>query len=104
MWSVRVLTIFYCFLESGDSLGGHGGAQFTTIDADHDTHNTTNCAKLFHGAWWYKACHASNLNGRYLGGNHTSDADGINWKTFRDYHHSMKTTRMEISPISSEGA
>lgn len=93
--------LYRWFLDSGDSLLVHGGAQFSTIDADHDTHNTSNCAKAYHGAWWYKSCHASNLNGRYLRGNHTSFADGINWKAFREYHHSMKTTRMKIAPVNS---
>ncbi|VDI76811.1 Hypothetical predicted protein, partial [Mytilus galloprovincialis] len=25
-----------------------------------------NCAQYFHGAWWHKTCHHSNLNGGYL--------------------------------------
>ena len=31
-----------------------------------------NCAISFKGGWWYKHCHGSNQNGRYLTGHHTS--------------------------------
>ena len=80
---------------TGDSMSLCNEQQFTTRDYDHDSW-PHNCAIRFHGAWWYKACHLSNLNGDYLNGTHASYADGVNWKTFKDYHNSMKATEMKF--------
>ena len=77
----------------------HNGMMFTTQDRDHDIRDF-NCAVKYHGAWWYKACHYSNLNGAYLAGDHSTFADGVNWKTFRGYNYSLKTTEMKIRPVS----
>ena len=45
-----------------DSLSHHSGAPFSTSDNDNDKW-PMNCAAVFKGAWWYTACHSSNLNG-----------------------------------------
>ena len=50
---------------SGDSLSTRGaGQKFSTIDRDNDVHQRS-CAVAYAGAWWYDACHLSNLNGLY---------------------------------------
>jgi ficolin len=73
--------------------------QFSTKDQDNDKYPSS-CAQEFNGAWWYSACHSANLNGGYLRGNHPNIyAKGINWKTFRGYHHSLKATQMKIRPV-----
>nr|ADQ55819.1 fibrinogen-related protein [Mytilus galloprovincialis] len=79
----------------GDSLARSIGQNFTTKDQDNDKF-PQNCAVSFKGAWWYKECHDSNLNGQYLGGTHTSFADGVNWKAWKGYHYSLKATMMMI--------
>ena len=55
--------------------GYHNGMAFTTKDRDNDKYGE-NCAKdtQNHGAWWYRMCYYSNLNGRY-------DVKGLQWWT-----------------------
>ena len=81
---------------AGDALVNKNGKAFTTFDRDNDSTNSENCAVTYKGAWWYTACHASNLNGQYLNGQHTSFADGVNWYPFKGYHYSLKYTAMKI--------
>jgi len=78
----------------GDSFAAnHNGFKFSTADRDY----SNSCAKRFVGAWWYgTTCHFSNLNGKYLNGAHTSFADSINWRTWKEYHYSLKTTEMKV--------
>ena len=79
-------------------MGHHNGLEFSTKDKDNDRNSTGSCAIKHHGAWWYGACHAANLNGKYLHGSHTSYSygDGVNWYTWKGYEYSMKTTEMKI--------
>ncbi|XP_076080113.1 techylectin-5B-like [Mytilus galloprovincialis] len=75
--------------DAGDALAYHNGYMFTTKDK-----NNMDCSKTYKGAWWYNACHYSNLNGQYLTGTHASFADGVNWYQWRGYYYSLKSTRM----------
>ena len=45
-----------------DSLAYHNLMKFSTKDNDNDI-NSGNCATIYTGAWWYKGCQWSNLNG-----------------------------------------
>ena len=81
--------------DAGDSLAYHNGRKFTTKDRDNDL-NGVNCAVVYSGAWWYKSCHSSNLNGLYLGGPHESYANGIEWYLFRGFYYSLKFTEMKL--------
>ena len=78
----------------------HNGFGFTTTDVDNDAH-TVNCAEEFRGAWWYNACHESNLNGVYLAGSNSSYGDGITWSPWRGPYYSLKTTAMKIMAVYS---
>ena len=83
-------TLHYFFItgDAGDSFGIHNGMMFSTIDADNDN-GDRHCAVHYTGAWWYKNCHRSNLNARYLRGKHISYSDGVNWDTSKGEYYSF---------------
>ncbi|KAL7631283.1 UNVERIFIED_CONTAM: hypothetical protein RMT77_018416 [Armadillidium vulgare] len=83
--------------NAGDGLKPHSGMKFTSQDQDNDI-SSKNCAETYKGAWWHSACHSSNLNGLPHRANHTSYADGINWKPFRGHHYALKNTKLSIRP------
>jgi len=90
-----------CVLYSGtagDSLSYHRGQPFTTNDQDNDSWSG-NCAVQNKGAWWFNACHYSNLNGVYHHGKHSSVADGVNWSHWKGYKYSAKRAEMKIRPV-----
>ena len=90
-----MLTISGYTGNAGDSLSYHNGQQFTTYDRDNDA-DGTNCAERFGGAWWYKTCHNSNLNGRYYSHPDVERAQGLIWFHFRTHDYSLKYVTMKI--------
>ncbi|XP_049302318.1 techylectin-5A-like isoform X1 [Bactrocera dorsalis] len=84
---------------AGDSFSYHLGQKFSTKDSDNDK-DASNCAVQYTGAWWYKKCHASNLNGLYLGGEFPEDqyAKGVVWYAWRGFYYSLKYVHMAIRP------
>ena len=80
---------------AGDSLAYHNGMQFSTKDRDNDQTNV-NCASSSyrHGAWWYKNCVVSNLNGLYRSG--LSGDQGVTWYHFLNNWVSLKFAQMKL--------
>ena len=76
-----------------DSLTYHNNMAFTTKDRDNDRRGS-NCAVSYTGAWWYKSCHNSNLNGKYLGD--TTGSTGVNWYNWKNTDVSLKFTEMKL--------
>jgi len=83
---------------AGDSLSYHRGYPFSTKDQDNDI-SSKNCAVSRKGAWWYKNCHQSNLNGLYHHGAQSSYADGVNWSHWKGNKYSAKRAEMKIRPV-----
>jgi hypothetical protein len=81
---------------AGDSLDYHNGMMFTTYDRDNDKW-VTNCAENNgHGAWWYKSCHYSNLNGKYYNQSGKIGQAGINWWYLKRDNYSLKKVEMKF--------
>ena len=85
-----------------DAMALHNGHAFTTRDRDHDTWNR-NCAQVFGGAWWYKSCHTSNLNGKYVVHNPEDDtylpvSRKLSWSDGSNGWHHYTKVQMKIRP------
>jgi ficolin len=74
----------------------HNGRQFTTKDLDNDEWSG-NCAVSYRGAWWYRSCSVSNLNGLYGGPGVTSGRYDT-WYHWKNKYESLKGTRMMVRP------
>ena len=85
-----------CFFSgtAGDSLGYHRGAAFSTKDRDYDAWSSNSCAVARKGAWWYKHCNWSNLNGLYLNGK--ISGQGMVWYHWKKSEYSVKKSEMKI--------
>ena len=82
---------------AGDSLVDQNNMAFSTKDRDNDRWSG-NCAVSYTGAWWYKTCHYSNLNGKYLGNTRGSGKSVEWWHFKRDV--SLKFTELKLRPSS----
>ncbi|KAL5011835.1 hypothetical protein ScPMuIL_010386, partial [Solemya velum] len=92
--SMYLLTVNGYSGNAGDSLDYHNNMKFSTYDKDNDK-NYANCAESYKGAWWYKSCSNSNLNGRYYDrGTHTSGYYGLLWRLWKGWIYSLKSTTM----------
>ncbi|XP_043943006.1 microfibril-associated glycoprotein 4-like [Protopterus annectens] len=83
---------------AGDSLSYHYGQKFSTYDRDQDAANNGNCASLYHGGYWYGACHTSNPNGLYLRGSTSLLGQGIVWSSYKGQLYSLKSFEMKMRP------
>ena len=90
--------------NAGDSLTSawesHDNQPFSTKDHDNDNRFYDNCAEHYHGAWWFKSCFESHLNGVYYHkGSHDNYfvRNGIQWNTIH-VHSSLKYAVMMVKP------
>ncbi|XP_055864894.1 uncharacterized protein LOC106062803 [Biomphalaria glabrata] len=79
--------------NAGDSLRRQNNMFFSTLDRENDIDNIDHCAQRYLGAWWYKDCHVSNLNGQW--GN-TSFGKGMNWYGLTQWYDSVTFSEMKI--------
>ncbi|XP_072023046.1 ficolin-2-like [Amphiura filiformis] len=85
--------------DAGDSLSEHSGQVFSTRD-----HESGTCASAMQGAWWFRWCGDSSLNGL-----HPLDGDpenqygrGIIWGGWHGNGYSLSQTVMKFRPASEE--
>ena len=79
---------------AGDSLTYHNGMKFSTRDNDNEN-DSRHCALLFFGAWWFRGCFHSHLNGPYYHNPVVNNSNGIIWGHWKGYHYSLKFTEMK---------
>ena len=72
---------------AGDSMSGHSGQKFSARNVDQDVYDGK-CAILYRGAWWYSACHSSNLNSVYERATATTYANTVVWYDWKGHHYS----------------
>ena len=85
-----ILTVGGYSGTAGDSLAPHHKSTFST----RDNGSESTCARSFTGAWWYKSCYYSSLNGRYFN-SATYNTQSTNWYTWKNAHISLKFTEMK---------
>ncbi|XP_038061705.1 microfibril-associated glycoprotein 4-like [Patiria miniata] len=83
---------------AGDSLGWHMGRPFSTKDRDNDE-TWFNCAQSNSGAWWFRDCFSSHLNGKYYPDNNEGENKGVQWRSWKG-SYSMKACSMKMREIA----
>ncbi|XP_015244886.1 PREDICTED: fibroleukin-like [Cyprinodon variegatus] len=88
----------------------HDGRPFSTADRDHDRYASGNCGQYYGAGWWFDACLAANLNGRYYHGRYTGLTNGIYWGTWyiltdgrTGERYSFKRVEMKTRPKNFGG-
>ncbi|XP_013137647.1 PREDICTED: fibrinogen C domain-containing protein 1-like isoform X1 [Papilio polytes] len=95
----RISTLGSFHGSAGDSLSYHAGQKFSTYDADNDEWKEGSCATEHGGAWWYKECDKSNLNGRYTLSAEEPQGQNMYWISFKAPAVPLTKSRMMIRPL-----
>ncbi|XP_008408105.1 fibroleukin isoform X1 [Poecilia reticulata] len=101
--------------DAGNSLSyskryNHDGRPFSTADRDNDRYASGSCGQYYGAGWWFDACLAANLNGRYYRGRYTGLTNGIYWGTWyiltdgrTGERYSFKRVEMKTRPKDFRG-
>ncbi|XP_068449484.1 fibroleukin [Clinocottus analis] len=88
----------------------HDTRAFSTADRDHDRYAAGNCGQYYGAGWWFDACLAANLNGRYYRGRYSGVTNGIYWGTWyiltdgrTGERYSFKRVEMKTRPRNFVG-
>ncbi|XP_013105987.2 fibrinogen C domain-containing protein 1-like [Stomoxys calcitrans] len=84
--------------NAGDDLNSYKGMKFSTYDSDNDIDESSNCAELFDGAWWFTDCGLGNVNGPYLKGDDVNKDDGVTWDAWKGAYYSLQFSEMKLRP------
>ncbi|KAJ0183802.1 hypothetical protein K1T71_000225 [Dendrolimus kikuchii] len=95
----RISTLGTFYGTAGDSLCYHAGQKFSTPDVDNDEWKDGACAVEHGGAWWYKECDKSNLNGKYSMTADENRGQSIYWISFKGPNYPLTKTKMMIRPL-----
>ncbi|BFZ20965.1 hypothetical protein BsWGS_24003 [Bradybaena similaris] len=74
---------------AGDSFTYHSDQKFSTYDNENDV-LSLNCATRYRGAWWYRYCYHSNLNGQWR--------VGVKWDSL-SVEISLDSTEMKVRQV-----
>ncbi|CAH1647671.1 unnamed protein product [Spodoptera littoralis] len=95
----RISTLGTFYGTAGDSLSYHAGQKFSTYDVDNDEWKDGACATEHGGAWWYKECDKSNLNGKYSMTTEENRGQSMYWISFKGPNFPLSKTKMMIRPL-----
>ncbi|XP_076877728.1 fibroleukin isoform X3 [Brachyhypopomus gauderio] len=88
----------------------HNQKFFSTPDRDNDEYSSGSCAAYYASGWWFDACMAANLNGKYYQTRYKGVRNGIFWGTWHNMSNeyyptnerqSFRTVRMMMRPRTS---
>lgn len=79
----------------------HNNRQFSTEDRKRDIAKAANCAAKYKGAWWFRSCFHSHLNGEYHRNMPEKKGEGIMWHAWKGLDKSLASTEMKIRKIAS---
>ena len=87
---------------AGNSFEHQNGQQFTTRDNDNDRREESgaNCAVRHEGAWWFRSCFYSHLNGKYYHQARVPYAQGLQWNPWKSNYYSLKKCSMAIKEVA----
>ena len=81
--------------NAGDSMNWQNDNKFSTMDNDEDK-SGNNCATKYQGAWWYYACHKSNLNGIYPLSTPSTNPKYMSWFGMHNEYGGVIFSEMKI--------